>query len=117
MLNGIGRSIVWVAIVGAIAVSPAIYFVIGNILTFELVLFPSVEIRSVSPIVLLGGCTIAALLNLWTILASFQRDNGLIRWFVEVLRTRRSNLVVSGVGFFFLAFLLAYAILENWMPH
>ena len=105
------------AVVGAIAASPAVYFVVGNILTFELGLFPGIEIQPISPVILLGGCSIAALLNVWPLLASFRADHGLSSWLVEVVQTRKSNLLVLCTGSFLLIFLLAYAIVENWVPH
>ena len=105
------------ALVGTIAALPAVYFVIGNILTFELGLFPGVEIQPIAPAILLGGCLIAALLNVWPVLGSVRADQGLRSWFAEVVQARKSNLVVLGIGTFFLLFLLTYAVLENLVPH
>jgi len=105
------------ALVGAIAALPAVYFVIGNILTFELGLFPGIQIRAISPATLLGGCLIAALLNVWPVFRSVRADQGLRSWLAEVVQARKSNLVVLGIGTFFLLFLLAYAVVENLVQH
>ena len=83
------------AVVGLLAALPALYFVSGNILKYELKMLPNVNIVPLPPIVLVGGLLIAIMLNYYSLL--HQRKSGTFTAY-EIIKTRPWNVIVFVIG-------------------
>ncbi len=88
---------------------PALYFVTGSILKYELHLLDTVEIYVFPPWVLIGGLTLALLLN----------GSTLIPWNRQSDACTRSifNRVIALASGLCLLVLLLYVIVENLSEH
>ena len=98
------------AMVGLLVAIPALYFVSGNILKYELNMLPNVNILPLSPIVLIGGLLIAIMLNFYSVLHQRKSDAFSV---YEIVKTRLWNVIVFAIGAMFLTLLLGYVVVEN----
>jgi len=101
------------ALTGLIAALPAIYFVTGSILKYELGLLQSVQIHTFPPAVLLGGGLLALVLNLYTVIGlKLLRTNNACTVNLTV-KFKPLNLLVLAVSGLIILTLVSYVIVEN----
>ena len=103
----------WLAGLGLLFSTPALYFVTANVLKYELNAAPGLDVVPIHPAVLLGGLVLAATLNLWPVMRISTRRTADALTFSLTLRARAWNLAVLGVAAAALSALLLYAAIEN----
>lgn len=108
------RLALWLAVLGTLAALPALYFVPANVLKYEVGLFPDWSIAPLSPALLVGGSTLALVLNLLAVMTvkAKRRPDGVAVTFT--IRRRWSNLFVLGVGLLLLGAMALYIAVENF---
>lgn len=100
---------------GLLAALPALYFVTGSILKYELGLLPGVSIYPVPPVILLGGTFIAVALNVYPALRlRLTQDTGTFTLSLTV-HLWSWNMVILTLSGLVTAILVGYVIVENLM--
>ena len=99
--------------IGLLSACPALYFVTGSILKYELGLLHNVTIHPFHPIILLGGLFVAMALNIYPALSvGMQRTDGTLT--LSLTLNRRSwNLIILIMSTVLLTILLGYVVTEN----
>ena len=101
--------------VGLLSLTPALYFVGGSILKYELHLLPNVTIHPIHPIILLGGLILAIALNLYPALQLSVRLTDGTLTFSMSLNTRSWSLPILLVSSVLLIVLVGYVVTENFL--
>ena len=118
----------WLTVLSFVLVVPALYFVMANVtkvyLGIDLIYRPITWLESLpngqqlfdiifSPIVILGGIFVAAIINTFSVLRfAVRREEGEVISTIT-LKTRVWNLVVLGLAVGLSAILFAYLLAEN----
>ncbi len=104
----------WLAALGLLLITPAVYFVIANLLKYELNALPGLRVLPIHPALLLGGLMLAVMLNLWPLLGLTTRKIDDLLMIIISLRVRLWNLVILGIAVVTLSTLLIYVAVENF---
>ena len=86
------------AVLGLLLAMPALYFVIANVLKYELNVLPGLRVLPIHPAVLVGGLALAAMLNLWPVLNVGAQRTREVLTIIITLRARLWNLVSLGIA-------------------
>ena len=88
----------WLAVLGLLLSTPALYFVIANLLKYELHALPGLRVLPIHPALLLGGLMLAVMLNLWPLLRLTTSKIDDLLTIIISLRVRLWNLVILGIA-------------------
>ena len=99
--------------IGLLSTCPALYFVTGSILKYELGVLHHVTIHQFHPIILLGGLFIAIALNIYPAFSvGRQRTDGTPTFSIN-LNLRSWNLIILILSTVLLTILVGYVVTEN----
>ena len=99
--------------IGLPSACPALYFVTGSILKFELGLLRNVTIHPFHPIILLGGLFVAIALNIYPAFrVGMQKTDGTLTFSIT-LNLRSWNLIILTLSTVLLTILGGYVVTEN----
>ena len=104
----------WLAALGLLLTMPALYFVIANLLKYQLNVLPGMRVFPIHPALLLGGLMLAVMLNLWPLLRLTTSKIDDLLTIIISLRVRLWNLVILGIAVVTLSTLLIYVAVENF---
>ena len=102
------------AALGLLLTMPALYFVIANLLKYQLNVLPGMRVLPIHPALLLGGLVLAGLLNLWPLVRIVTKRMDDLLTIIISLRVRLWNLVILGLAVVTLSTLLIYVAVENF---
>ena len=113
-MNNSTRTHLHRAIIGVLVAAPAFWFVSQNILKYVLGWLPDIEVIAFHPAILIGGASLAVLLNALSVIKFKVEEQGDERMFVIGLMNRGLNLAVIFITAGLLSVMFVYLVVENF---